>query len=43
MYDKMNLKCQKLICFDTGVTHFTGQNVTRETISVTLRSVKLMS
>ena len=33
----------KLTSFDTGVTHFIGQNVIRETIPVTLGSVKFLS
>ena len=39
----MNFRCQKLTSFDTGVTHFIGQNVIHETISVTLKIVKFMS
>ena len=39
----MNFRCQKLTSFDTGVTHFIGQNVIRETIPITLRNVKFMS
>ena len=34
----MNFTCQKLTSqFDTGVTHFNGQNVISETIPITLK------